>query len=45
MNLDDLRVYKLAMQLAEKIWNIAIKWEAFATYSIAKQYTEAADSI
>jgi len=34
MDLDDLRVYKLAMQLAEKIWNIVIIWEAFAKYSI-----------
>jgi four helix bundle protein len=45
MDIDDLRVYKQAMQLAEKIWEIVIKWEAFAKYSIGKQYTEAADSI
>ena len=45
MDIDDLRVYQLAMQLAEKIWEIVIKWEAFAKYSTWKQYTEAADSI
>ena len=45
MDIDDLRVYQLAMKLAEKIWNIVIKWDAFAKYSIGKQYTEAADSI
>jgi len=45
MNLDDLRVYQLAMQLAEKIWQIVIKWDAFAKYSIGQQYTKAADSI
>lgn len=45
MDIDDLRVYQLAMQLAEKVWNIVITWDAFAKYSIGKQYTEAADSI
>ena len=45
MDIDDLRVYQLAMQLAEKIWNIVITWDAFAKYSIGQQYTEAADSI
>lgn len=33
------------MQLAEKVWDIVMKWDAFAKYSIGKQYTEAADSI
>ena len=45
MDIDDLRVFQLAMQLAEKVWEIVIKWDAFAKYSIGKQYTEAADSI
>ena len=45
MDSDDLRVYQLALQLAEKIWAIVIKWDAFAKYSIGRQYTEAADSI
>jgi len=45
MDIDDLRVYQLAMQLAEKIWDIVIKWEAFSKYSVGQQYTEAADSI
>ena len=45
MDIDDLRVYQLAMQLAEKVWEIVMKWESFAKYSIGKQYTEAADSI
>lgn len=45
MDIDDLRVYQLAMQLAEKVWEIVMKWDSFAKYSIGKQYTEAADSI
>lgn len=45
MDIDDLRVYQLAMQLAEKVWENVMKWDSFAKYSIGKQYTEAADSI
>ncbi|MFA5971191.1 MAG: four helix bundle protein [Lentimicrobiaceae bacterium] len=45
MDIDELRVYQLAMQLAEKVWEIVLKWDSFAKYSIGKQYTEAADSI
>ncbi len=45
MDIDDLRVYQQAMQLAEKVWEIVLGWDAFAKYSLGKQYTEAADSI
>jgi four helix bundle protein len=45
MDIDDLRVYQLAMQLADKVWDIVMKWNSFAKYSIGTQYTEAADSI
>ncbi len=45
MDIDDLRVYQLAMHLAEKVWEIVMKWDSFSKYSIGKQYTEAADSI
>jgi len=36
MDIDDLRVYQLAMHLAEKVWDIVIKWDSFAKYSIGK---------
>jgi four helix bundle protein len=45
MDIDELRVYQLAMQLAEKVWDIVMKWDSFAKYSIGKQYTEASDSV
>jgi len=45
MDIDDLRVYQMAMHLAEKVWEVVLKWDSFAKYSIGKQYTEAADSI
>ena len=45
MDIDDLRVYQLSMRLAEKVWEIVVKWDSFAKYSIGRQYTEAADSV
>ncbi len=45
MDIDDLRVYQLAMKLAEKVWEVVMKWNSFEKYSIGKQYAEAADSI
>ncbi len=42
MDIDDLKVYQQAMKLAEKVWIIVMKWDAFAKYPIGKQYTEAA---
>jgi len=45
MDIENLKVYQLAMLLAEKVWAIVVKWDAFAKYSIGKQFTEAADSV
>jgi len=45
MDIDDLKVYQLAMKLAEKVWEIVLKWDSYAKYSIGKQFTESADSI
>lgn len=33
------------MKLAEKVWQIVIKWDSFAKYSIVKQFAEAVDSV
>lgn len=45
MDIDELKVYQQAKQLAEKVWEIVMKWHSFEKYSIGKQYTEAVDSI
>ena len=45
MELEDLRVYNLAMELAEKIWKIVDQWNFFAKDTIGKQLVKAADSI
>ncbi|MCG2676543.1 four helix bundle protein [bacterium] len=45
MNLEDLKVYQLAMALGEKIWEIVIQWNYFAKDSIGKQLVRSADSV
>lgn len=45
MKLEELEVYNLANDLADKIWEIVIKWEWFAKKGIGQQLTDAADSI
>jgi four helix bundle protein len=45
MELDDLKVYNLAMALAEKIWLIVQKWNTFERYTVGKQWVNAADSV
>jgi four helix bundle protein len=45
MNLEDLKVYNLAMELGEKVWGIVDKWNFFQKDTIGKQFVRAADSI
>src|SRR4029078_9041038 len=43
--LDDLDIYKLALEIGENVWTIIIKWEYFTKRSLGAQFVEAADSI
>lgn len=45
MKLEELQVYQLAMEIAEKIWNIVIQWDYFAKDTVGKQLIKAADSV
>ena len=45
MNLEELRIYQLPMSLAEKIWQIVVKWDYFAKDTIGKQLVRSADSV
>ncbi len=45
MKLEELQVYSLSMEMAEKIWNIVIEWDYFAKDTIGRQLVKAADSI
>lgn len=43
--LEDLEVYKVAMEVGEIVWSIVNKWDYFAKKTLGCQFVEAADSI
>lgn len=45
MKLEELNVYRLAMELAEKVWNIVTGWDYFSKDTVGKQLIRAVDSI
>jgi len=45
MRLEEIRVYNLALELAEKVWEIVSKWNYFAKDTIGKQLVRAVDSV
>lgn len=45
MKLEELRVYKLAMEMGEEVWGVVIQWNYFAKDTIGKQLVRAADSV
>lgn len=44
-NFENLRVYLLAEQLADEVWEIVRKWDMLARDTVGKQLVRAADSI
>lgn len=44
-NFENLRVYRLAEEIADIIWQIAFGWNNFARDTLGKQLVRAADSI
>jgi len=44
-NFEGLRVYQLAEKLADRIWNVVLKWDYFAKITIGRQIVEAADGV
>jgi four helix bundle protein len=44
-NFENLRVYQLSEQLADRIWDIALGWNTFVKDTIGKQLVRAVDSI
>ena len=45
MKLEELNVYRLSMEMAERIWEIVLKWDYFQKDTMGKQLVRAADSI
>jgi four helix bundle protein len=44
-NFETLRVYQLAEEIADLIWEISARWDWFTRSTIGKQLVEAADSV
>lgn len=45
MRLEELNVYKLAMNLGEQVWSIVEEWNIFQKDTIGKQLVRSVDSI
>ena len=43
--LEDLEIYKLAIEIGECVWKLILKWDYFSKKTLGSQFTEAADSI
>jgi four helix bundle protein len=43
--IDELEVYKLAMEIGEEVWKVVVKWDKFSKDSVGSQFCEASDSI
>jgi four helix bundle protein len=44
-NFENLRVYKLAEEVSDRIWKLVLDWDAFAKSTIGHQLVRAADSV
>jgi four helix bundle protein len=44
-NFETLKVYRLAEQLADAVWDVAAEWKPFAQDTVGKQIVRAADSV
>lgn len=42
---EELEVYQLSEQLADDVWNLVIKWNSFARWTVGRQLVKAADSV
>jgi four helix bundle protein len=45
LDLEELEIYQLALNIAERIWSIVISWDYFCKKTIGEQLVKAADSI
>ena len=45
LKLEELEVYKVAMEIGELVWQIVLKWEYFERKTLGAQFANAADSI
>ena len=43
--LEDFKAYNLAMEIAEEVWKIVMRWGYFEKDTVGKQFVKAVDSI
>jgi four helix bundle protein len=44
-DLSELRIYRLAVEIAELVWQEVMTWDSFAKWTLGKQLVDAADGI
>jgi len=44
-NFENLEIYQLSEDLADRIWDIVLRWDTFAKDTVGKQIVRAADSV
>ena len=45
MRLEELKVYQMAMEIGEEVWELVQDWNYFAKDTVGKQFVRAADGI
>jgi four helix bundle protein len=45
LTINDISAYKIAFELSNYVWDIVVKWDGFAKFTVGKQFTEAVDSV
>ena len=43
--IEELEVYRLAMEMGERVWRIVERWDFFAKDTVGKQWVRTADSV
>ena len=43
--IDDLEVYRVAMEIGEEVWSVVEQWDHFQKQTVGIQFCEASDSI
>jgi four helix bundle protein len=45
VNLEELEVYRVTMEIGERVWKLVNAWDYFAKDTVGKQFVKAADSM
>lgn len=45
LTLNDIKIYKMAFNLSNYVWNLVVNWDYFTKDTVGKQFIKAVDSI